>query len=245
MTGNSGTVSVADQKTSGLAVSSLVLGILAIVMPVLGLIPAVIALVLGVKAKNRIDASKGSMGGGGLATAGLVCGAVGLAVGSVTLLLLAAIAIPNFYSFSIRAKHAQVESNMRLLQAAAEEFAGYAEGYYPATINTTVEEVLSQFGQENQSKKSIADAGKRDPARAADLNATGNAILPAWLKNPWHGESSGPVVATSTRGKPIWSENLKGAIFYVPVGVEGSRASGYEIHGAGNNDILDSFLSSE
>ena len=70
-------VAVASPKQSGHAVASLVLGLL-----VLGGIGSILAIVFGVMAKKRIRESNGWVTGGGMATAGIVLGIVGL-VGAV------------------------------------------------------------------------------------------------------------------------------------------------------------------
>jgi uncharacterized protein DUF4190 len=64
-------------STNGMAVASLVLGILW-----LGGIGAVLALIFGTKAKKQIDWSNGAQGGRGIANAGVVLGIVGI-VGAV------------------------------------------------------------------------------------------------------------------------------------------------------------------
>jgi hypothetical protein len=73
-------------KTNGMAVASLVLGILW-----LWGFGSLLALIFGIVGKNRIDASGGAEGGRGLAIAGIVLGIVGL-VGAVlvTILVIAA-----------------------------------------------------------------------------------------------------------------------------------------------------------
>ncbi len=62
------------QTTNGLAIASLVLGIVWIYW-----IGSILALVFGYVAKRQIAASNGQQGGGGLATAGIVLGWIGVA----------------------------------------------------------------------------------------------------------------------------------------------------------------------
>ena len=69
--------SPAMQPTNGMAVAALVLGILALVffwLPFLGWIPAVLGLVFGLIAMQQ------QAGGRGMATAGVVCSAIALAI---------------------------------------------------------------------------------------------------------------------------------------------------------------------
>jgi len=56
-------------KTNGLAIASMILGILGGY-----LITAILALYFGYKARRQIDASNGTQGGRGMATAGIVLG---------------------------------------------------------------------------------------------------------------------------------------------------------------------------
>lgn len=75
---------VAPTRTSGLAIASLVLGILWLYW-----LGSILALIFGYIAKGEIDRSGGAVGGRGLAIAGIVLGWVG--VGILALILLVAI----------------------------------------------------------------------------------------------------------------------------------------------------------
>ena len=80
----------AVQRTSGYAIASLVLGIAGFF--VIPLIPSVLAVVFGRRAKDEIRTNS-SIGGDGLATAGVVLGWIGIALcalGVVILLLIVA-----------------------------------------------------------------------------------------------------------------------------------------------------------
>lgn len=80
------------QGTSGKAVASLVLSILGLLLAgILGLILAIIALFLGFAARKDIAARPG-LGGGGMATAGIV-----LAIIAVVLSIIFLIAVGVFY----------------------------------------------------------------------------------------------------------------------------------------------------
>jgi hypothetical protein len=72
-------------KTNGLAIASLVLGILWIWW-----VGSALALVFGYAAKNQIDLSGGTQGGRGLAIAGIVLGWVGAGCFLLFVLLLGA-----------------------------------------------------------------------------------------------------------------------------------------------------------
>jgi hypothetical protein len=64
----------AAPRTDGLATASLVLGILGVLC--CGIL-APVAAIMGFVSRNRITASGGALGGGGLAMAGLILGIVG------------------------------------------------------------------------------------------------------------------------------------------------------------------------
>lgn len=82
------TVENAAQRTSGYAIASLILGIAGFfVFPI---VPSILAVVFGQKARDELRRNP-SLGGEGLATAGIVLGWVGIAlvgIGLVFLLLL-------------------------------------------------------------------------------------------------------------------------------------------------------------
>jgi hypothetical protein len=80
----SNVIYVQQPKTNGLAVASLVLGILWIYW-----IGSILALIFGYNAKGQIDRSNGMQSGRGLAVAGIVLGWVG--VGTLALVLIVAL----------------------------------------------------------------------------------------------------------------------------------------------------------
>ncbi len=74
----------AGPKSSGLAVASMVLGIISIVLfcaPYLSFPCAVVALVLGAVARSKI--SRGEASGSGMAKAGIICGIIALVLTSL------------------------------------------------------------------------------------------------------------------------------------------------------------------
>ena len=72
----------AAQRTDGLAIASLVIGIISIVCSVgcLGIILGPTAAIMGFISRQRINTSGGALGGGALATIGLVLGIIGFLV---------------------------------------------------------------------------------------------------------------------------------------------------------------------
>ena len=79
-------------ETNGLAVASLVCGILGVVFPFIPLIPSVLAVIFAGRGKRQIDSSGGLQTGRGLAVAGQVLGWVGIALVLVAILGLVALA---------------------------------------------------------------------------------------------------------------------------------------------------------
>jgi hypothetical protein len=75
----------AKLPTNGKAIASLVLGILGLV--ILYVIGPILALVFGHIAKREIEESRGTQGGGGMATAGIVMGWIGVGLAVLYLLL--------------------------------------------------------------------------------------------------------------------------------------------------------------
>ena len=74
----------APQRTSGKAIAALVLGIVSIF--IFGFIAGLIAIILAVLARKEIDADP-SLGGRGLATAGLVLGIIGIVLWALVLVV--------------------------------------------------------------------------------------------------------------------------------------------------------------
>ncbi|MEE9298586.1 MAG: DUF4190 domain-containing protein [Acidimicrobiia bacterium] len=82
------TVVAAAPRTNGLAIASLVLGIVWIYW-----IGSILAVIFGHQAKKKIDASGGAQGGRGLAVAGLVLGWIG--IGTLTVFIIVVITAVN------------------------------------------------------------------------------------------------------------------------------------------------------
>jgi competence protein ComGC len=109
-------VSAAPKKPNGLALASLILGILSLLACGVGIIfsiPGVICGILGIK---RVKNSAGTQTGQGLAVAGLVMSAVSLVMLPV-IGLTAAIAIPNFVKARETAQRSACQANLRNINA--------------------------------------------------------------------------------------------------------------------------------
>jgi hypothetical protein len=87
-------------KNSGMAITSLVLGIIGIFPCCTIGIFSILAIVFGVLGRKNIDASNGAQKGRGLAQAGLILGVVGLVLGIAYWIVAAATGNLNFtYDF--------------------------------------------------------------------------------------------------------------------------------------------------
>lgn len=96
---NATTVQVSQDKTSGLAIASLVLGIISVLGGAMFILPSILAVVFGHVGMGKIKKDP-NMSGKGMAIAGLVMGWLGLAGWIVFVLLfggLAAIGATSSY----------------------------------------------------------------------------------------------------------------------------------------------------
>lgn len=83
-------------QIEGLAIASFVVALVGLVMLCiygLGVVACIIAIPLAVTARQRIKDSQGSLTGEGFATAGLIIGVIGTALGALWLVLLAAVIV--------------------------------------------------------------------------------------------------------------------------------------------------------
>jgi competence protein ComGC len=111
----------APSKNSGLAICSLVLGILSVTC--LWVISAIPAVICGHLAQSRIKASGGKLSGSGLALAGLITGYVSIALSLVVIPMLVAIAIPNFVKAKAIAQNNMCVNNLRQIDGAKQMWA--------------------------------------------------------------------------------------------------------------------------
>ncbi len=103
---------VAPEKTSGMAIASLVFGLFFLLFPM-----SIVAIVFGHISLSQIKKSAGRLGGKGLAIAGLVLGYLGIAMIPL-ILIIAAIAIPNLLRARIAANEASAVNGVRRISAA-------------------------------------------------------------------------------------------------------------------------------
>ena len=113
------------QRTSHLAVWSLILAICSMVLLVVCMGPlfAIPAVICGHMGLSRIGRSQGELGGNGLALGGLITGYISLGLSLLWIPLMVAIAVPNF----IRAREVAMQNacinNLRQFEAAKDQWA--------------------------------------------------------------------------------------------------------------------------
>jgi hypothetical protein len=111
-----------DQRpTPGVAIASLVLGILGLVM--IGPLGAIPAIICGHLARSRIVASQGALQGEGIALAGLILGYVGVGVMILMIPMCAAIALPACVKARATARRHACVNNLRMMDHATERWA--------------------------------------------------------------------------------------------------------------------------
>ncbi len=108
-------------KTPGLAIWSLVLGILSLTC--FWLVTGIPAVICGHLAYGRIRRSAGALSGEGLALGGLITGYISIALSIFIIPLLAAIAIPNFVKARTTAQMNACISNLSQLDGAKHSWA--------------------------------------------------------------------------------------------------------------------------
>lgn len=118
-------VSGNQTKTSGLAVWSLVLGILGIILLLVCIGPlfAIPGVICGHMAHSRIKRSGGTLTGGGMALGGLITGYACIALGVFLVPMMAAIAIPNFVKARDTAMRNACINNLRQIDGAKQQWA--------------------------------------------------------------------------------------------------------------------------
>ncbi len=142
-------------KASGLAIASLVVGILSII-PLLG----IVALILGLIALSAISKSAGRLSGKGLAVAGVVLGAGGVAW-TLLVAFLAVILIPIFSTVRGVTHIGTCHENLRQVGQALMIYRSKHDGQFPPDLTAAFE----------------AHPGLRGPALAPAFSLSGSRRL--------------------------------------------------------------------
>ena len=128
---------VAAPQTSGVAVASMVLGLLSLFTGCLTALPAIIC---GHIALSQIKHSMGRLGGRGMAITGLAVGYVFIVLFAI---ILAAIALPVFNSVSERGRAVKSIAEAKQIGLACKLYAGDNDGHFPKTLDELVPTYLS------------------------------------------------------------------------------------------------------
>ena len=121
-----------QRQTSGVAIASLILGILSFTC--LPLVATIFAIVCGHVALNGIRKSGRALKGEGMAIAGLVLGYLSIGM----LPILAGIAVPVFAEVQVRGKETQSLSNARQIGIACLSYASNHQGAFPTKLDDLV-----------------------------------------------------------------------------------------------------------
>ena len=145
--------SASTSKLSGMAVTSLVLGILG--MFSCGL-TAIFGLILGIIAVTKVKNSRGALTGFGIALAGLIVSAVALSM----IPIFAAMLLPALAAAKQKAQEINCVNNEKQLALAVRIYAGdHANHFPPAT--TWCDAIKTAVGPEHVFKCSAANSGSR------------------------------------------------------------------------------------
>ncbi len=126
----------APQKTtSGLAITSLVCGILGFFC--LG-ITSIVAVITGHMARSKIKRSMSSIGGEGLALAGLILGYLGV----VYIVSMISVTIPAFSQVQLKGNQMKSVSNAKQLVLGMKMYAQEHDGKFPPTLDALFDEHL-------------------------------------------------------------------------------------------------------
>ena len=121
-------------KTSGLAICSLVFGMLSLLC--FGMFSGIPAVICGHLAQSTINKSEGTIGGSGLAIGGLVTGYIGTVFTTITILgFLAGLLLPSFFMARERAQRTQCMNNMKQIGLVCKMYALDHDSKYPSKFS--------------------------------------------------------------------------------------------------------------
>jgi type II secretory pathway pseudopilin PulG len=121
-----------SEKQNGLAIASLVLGILSVIC--FGIFTGIPAIIFGHIARSKSQRSAGRNSGAGMALAGLIMGYFGAVV---TFLILPAMLLPALMRAKDRAQSINCMNNMKQIGLAFRIWALDHQDQYPANVSTT------------------------------------------------------------------------------------------------------------
>jgi type II secretory pathway pseudopilin PulG len=123
--------------TSGLAITSLVSGILGFVSLGVG---SIVAIITGHLALSEIKKSIGAIGGKGMAVAGLILGYSFICL--TVLAIIASLAVPAYAMVQQQGMQMKVMNNAKQIVLGLKQYAADHEGKYPPTLDTLFDEQI-------------------------------------------------------------------------------------------------------
>jgi type II secretion system protein G len=144
-----------QKRTVGVAVASLVLGILGFVL--LGPLGAIPAVICGHIAKSKIKRDPEHLTGDGMALAGLIMGYVQIGLMVVMVPLMAAIAIPSFVKARSQAQVHSTRATIAALSTAVDLYE-VDTGRHPSSLASLVESDGSQNWDGPYMRERVVDA---------------------------------------------------------------------------------------
>ena len=114
---------VSGGKKQGMAITSMVLGIISLLTCYLAALPGILAIIFGHIARGKVKESPEKYTGKGMATAGCVMGYVGVVIGLAAIPIGLFVVVPNFVKAKATAQANACINNLRQIDAAANQFA--------------------------------------------------------------------------------------------------------------------------
>lgn len=159
----------AEGQKKGLAITSLVLGILSVATCLI-FITGIPAMITGFMALGRARRQPAEYGGRGLAIAGIALGAAGILLTFVSLGLL----LPALAKAKLRAQSIQCVNNLKQIGLAARMYANDHKGSFPASYDAMKDELSTP-----KILVCPADGGKPRPQSWADFSP--NNVTYVWM----------------------------------------------------------------
>lgn len=127
----------AQPQTSGLAIASLVLGIISLILCFLGIFPAIIGLILGCVAIGIINSQPNQMKGKELAISGIIISIIGIFLGLIPLFI--TFMMPTLGKIRDQAWHVQCASQLSIIGKAIVMYSNDYNDQFPLTLEVLIE----------------------------------------------------------------------------------------------------------